>query len=207
MILQPVISNVADAYTWKVTSTIASNSPVNNVNKATAQIQILPDSFFCLMAWRGATNYDAIAGEFDTASTNQALYSPARVPNNFDVMVKRASVYNMMQQPMPQAAIASSGYEAGATMPWPILYAPSTTFFFEFYNTAPVVLTLANQSTVIPLRIDFGMFGYNIPANNIVAFLKSWPDLTALMQRYTDPKQALSALSAMDFTNIVPGVS
>lgn len=205
--LQPVISNVADAFTWKVTSTIASNSPVNNANRATAQLQILPDSFFCLMAWRGSTNYDNVGGEFITDDISVALYAPARVPNYFDVMVKRASTYNMMQQPMPQAALASSGYAAGATLPWPILYAPSTTFYFEFFNTAPVILTEADQTTPIPLRIDFGMFGYNIPANNITAFLKSWPSITELMQRYPDPKQALSALSAMDFRNIVPGVS
>lgn len=207
MILQPVISNIADHYTWKVTSTIASNNPVNNANKATAQIQILPDSFFCLMAFRGSTNYDFIAGEFETVSTAVALYSPAAVPNNFDVMIKRASVYDYMKTPMPQAAIASSGYRAGAMLPWPVLFAPSTTFYFEFYNTAPVVLTAADQATVIPLRIDFGLFGYNIPANNITAFLKSWPAITAIFQRYTDPKTALSAMSAMNFNNIVPGVS
>jgi hypothetical protein len=207
MILQPAISNIADHFTWKVTTEIASNSPVNNANKATAQLQILPDSFFCLMAWRGSTNYDNVAGEFITDDIAVALYAPARVPSNFDVSVKRASVYNLMPIPMPQAAIASSGYAAGAMLPWPILYAPSTTFYFEFYNTAPVVLTEADQNTAIPLRIDFGMFGYNIPANNIAAFLKSWPAITHIFERYPDPKQALSAMSAMNFNNVVPGVT
>lgn len=173
---QPVLSDVADLFTWKVTSTIPSNVVPNNV--ATGQVKLLPNAFFCFMAFRGSTNYDsvtelrAVVGAGPAAAT--ALF-PAAVPNNFEVLVKRNQRFNMMDQPMPQAAIASAGYRAGNQVPYPVIYPPATTFNFTLFNTAETLLTESDVETAIDLRIDFGLFGYNIPAPNLGVFINSWP--------------------------------
>jgi len=207
MLLQPVVSNVADFYTWKTTVNIASNSVASNANKSTAQFQVQPDAFFVFMGWRGSTNYDSVGGEFTTANVATALHAPARVPSYFEVMVKRDNVYNMMPNPMPQGALASYGYAAGAQIPWPIIYAPLMRFNFEFYNVSPFILTEHDQSTVIPLRIDFGLFGYNVQSGAIGTFLQAWPSLWNVFKSYPNLGDALSCLSGQDFRNIVPGVS
>jgi hypothetical protein len=178
--LQPVVSDIADIFTWKTTKSIASNSTTNNANHASDQVKVLGNAFFCFVAWRGSTNYDSIAGQFKATginSGNYRLYSPAIVPNNFTALVKRNNRFSMMDQAMPQGALCSSGYLAGNQVPWPVLYPPNTVFNIDLYNTAPVVLTATNQSTVIPLRIDFGLFGYNVPLANLRIFLDSWPEL------------------------------
>jgi len=208
MILQPVVSNVADFFHWKIpTVTIPSNDPAANANRRVAQFQVQADSFFCLMAWRGVTNYDQVAGEFITQDTAVALYGPAKVPNNFEVMIKRNSIYNLSPIPIPQGVLCSYGYGAGAQLPWPILYSPLTRFDFEFYNTAAVLLTAADQETAIDLRIDFSLFGYNIPAANIGPFLQAWPALSSVFKQAGTLKEALAYLSAQDFSNIVPGIN
>lgn len=177
--LQPAVSDVADLFTWKTTATIASNASAANANHASAQIKILGNSLFCFVAWRGSTNYDPIAGEFrtdDVDSGNPHLYSPAVVPNNFSAMVRRDNRFAMMDQPMPQGALCSTGYRAGNQVPWPVLYPPNTTFNIDLYNNAPVVLTNTSH-VVIPMRIDFGLFGYNVPVANLQVFIDSWPAL------------------------------
>lgn len=174
---QPVVSDIADIFTWKTVATIASNSPINNANKESTQIKILGNAFFCFVAWRGSTNYDPIAGQFNiTQSPSWSLVSPAVVPNNFSAFVRRNNRFNMMDQPMPQGALCSTGYRAGMQVPWPVLYPPNTTFNIDVYNTAQTVLTESDQTTVIPLRVDFGMFGYNVPVANIRIFLDAFPE-------------------------------
>lgn len=175
--VQPVVSDVADLFTWKATAQIASNNPVGGANKASSQVQILGNSFFCFMAFRGATNYDAVAGEFITDDITVALYSPALVPNHFEVMVKRANRFPLFDHPCPQGVLCSTGYRAGNEIPLPILYPPLTTFNIDLYNITPVVLREGDQTTVKPLRIDFGLFGYNVPVENLQLFLDCWPAL------------------------------
>jgi len=206
MMLTPQVSNVCDFYTWKSVQSIASNDPAANANMAVDQFQVQADRFFVFMAWRGVTNYDALAGEFESANVARALYNPAVVPSYFEVMVKRDDDYNMMTYPMPQGALASYGYAAGAQVPWPIIYAPLTRFYFEFYNVSPFVMTEHDQSTVIPLRIDFGLYGYSVASENLSTFLKSWPSLWQVFQASRNLTDALTCLSSQDFSNIVPGV-
>ncbi len=77
---------------------------------------------------------------------------------------------------MPQAALCSSGYRAGNQVPIPILYPPATMFNFTLFNTAET-LFLTAAGVAIDLRIDFGLFGYNVPVPNREIFLNSWPEL------------------------------
>ncbi len=189
-ILQPVVSDIADLFTWKATAVIASNDPTASANKFSQQLQVLGDSFFCLVAYRGCTNYDPIAGEFITDDISVALYSPAVVPNHFEVMVQRENRFKLMDRNCPQGVLCSTGYRSGNVVPWPILYAPNTTFNIDLYNITPVVLTQPDQSTPIPLRIDFGMFGYNVPVSNLRIFIDSWPALYG---------KAIDALTSIKF--------
>ncbi len=176
---QPVLSDVADLYWWKTTQNLTSITLGAVGNYGTDQVKIKPDAFFVHCAWRGATNYDgavqlrAVIGAGPAAAT--ALYTP-NVPNNFEVMVKRNNRFQMMDQPMPQAAICSTGYRAGQQVPIPIIYPPLTMFNFELWNVAPVQFTLANQSTALNLRVDFGLFGYNVPKDNLGIFIGAWPE-------------------------------
>ncbi len=176
-VYQPVVSDIADLFTWKASATIASN--VAGANSATSQVKTLPNAFFCFVAWRGSTNYDAIVelrasvGAGPAAAT--ALF-PAAVPSNFEAMVKRNNRFSMMDAPMPQASLCSSGYRAGNQVPIPVLYPPATTFNFELFNTAET-LFLTAAGVAIDLRIDFGLFGYNVPSDNLGVFLNSWPEL------------------------------
>ncbi len=182
--LIPLVSNICDQFTWKVTAEIASN--VVGANKQTAQIKILADSFFCLMAFRGSTNYDNFSGDLRaTIGAGPAaavrLGTPPRVPSNFEVFIRRADV-NLTGAPVPQAVISSNGYFAGAQVPFPVLYQPSSIIYFEFFNTAPTLLNTA-QAVAIPLRINFGLFGYNVPVENLRSFLGCYPELRASMHR------------------------
>lgn len=178
-IYQPVLSDVADLFTWKTTKTIASNVATANANVAYDQVKTLPNAFFCFVAWRGSTNYDAITqlrasvGAGPAAATG--LY-PAAVPNNFEALVKRNNRFNMMDQAMPQAALCSTGYRAGNQVPIPVLYPPATMFNFTLFNIAET-LFLTAAGVAIDLRIDFGLFGYNVPVANDEIFLNSWPEL------------------------------
>lgn len=202
--LEPVVSNVADVYTWKTTATIASNVSPNN--KATSQIKILADSFFCFMAWRGSTNYDNFSGDLratvgQPAAAATRLGTPPRVPSNFEVKVRRGSI-DLMGNPVPQAVISSNGYFAGAQSPWPILYPPSSMFYFEFYNMAPTLLNNA-AAAAIDLQINFGMFGYNVPVENLKTFLAQWPALRASMAKAWDAKQLpASRLTGIHIDNL-----
>ncbi len=181
MNLQPVVSDVADLFWWKTRATLTS-IVVNAVGQTwNDNVKTLPGSVFVFVAWRGCSSYDSvtqlravIGAPAGAAAT--ALY-PAPVPNNFEVMVKRNNRFSMMDQPMPQAAIASTGYRAGCQLPFPIIYPPATTFNFTIYNTAPVQLTLVDGATAINNVVDFGLFGYNVPVPNLQTFLGQWPAL------------------------------
>lgn len=205
MNFEPVVSNIADAFTWKATATIASNVVPNN--KATAQIKILADSFFCLTAFRGSTNYDNFSGDLRASigagpAAATRLGTPPRVPNNFSVLIRHEDVY-LTAVPVPQAVIASYGYFAGVQVPWPILYKPSTVFYFDFFNTAPTLLNTAT-AVAINLQINFGLAGYNVPVENLEIFLKQWPALCSSMARAYDSQQ----LPAARLTGIpIPGLS
>ncbi len=176
---QPVLSDVADLFWWKTTKTIASNSPVNNANIAYDQVKTLANSFFVFVAWRGSTNYDPMVqlrASVGAGPANATALYPAVVPNNFEALVKRNNRFNMMDQPMPQAALSSSGYRAGQQVPIPIIYPAATTFNFTLFNTAETLFLNADGSAK-DLRIDFGLFGYNVPQGNLGVFLNSWPAL------------------------------
>lgn len=179
-VYQPVVSDVADLFTWKTIQTLTTNVVGTSGQFGTDQIKTLDNSCFVFVAFRGSTNYDpvqqlrAVVGAGPAAAT--ALY-PAAVPNNFEVMVKRNNRFQMMDQPMPQAAIASSGYRAGQQVPIPVIYPPNTTFNFTIYHTAEVLFTQSNGSTAINLRVDFGLFGYNVLRSNMAEFLGQWPEL------------------------------
>lgn len=179
---QPVVSDVADLYFWKSAQEIASNSPVNGANQRSAQIKLLPNACFVFVAWRGNTNYDAgveLRAEVGAGPAAASAIYPAVVPNNFKAFVKRNNRFNMMDKPCPQGVLCSTGYRAGQQVPIPIVYPPATTFNITLYNTAPTIFTLADQTTPIPLKIQFGLFGYNVPLEKLNVFLKSWPEYYA----------------------------
>lgn len=176
---QPVISDVADLYTWKTTQTLTSITVGAAGQFASDTVKTLSNSFFVFVAFRGCSSYDAaiqmravIGAPAGAAAT--AIY-PCAVPNNFEVMVRRNNRFNMMDQPMPQAALCSTGYRAGQQVPIPVIYPPATTFNFTLFNTAPVIFTAVDGTTAIGNRIDFGMFGYNVPLANKDIFLNQWP--------------------------------
>ncbi len=181
MNLQPVISDVADLFWWKMRANLTS-IVANAVGSFESQnIKTLPGSVFVFVAWRGCSSWDpvtqlraAIGASPGTAAT--ALY-PTNVPNNFEVMVKRNNRFNMMDDPMPQACIASNGYRAGNQVPLPIIYPPATTFNITIFNTAPVQLTEADTAVPKVNIVDFGLFGYNVPSENLGIFLNQWPAL------------------------------
>ncbi len=181
MNLQPVVSDVADLFWWKTRQTLTSIVVGNAGQQASDVVKLLPNAFFVFVAFRGSSNYDSvtqlravIGAPAGAAAT--ALY-PVNVPNNFEVMVKRNNRFALMDEPMPQACIASTGYRAGNQLPFPIIYPPATTFNFTIYNTAPVVLTQVDGTTTINNTVDFGMFGYNVPEGNLRTFLSQWPAL------------------------------
>lgn len=167
----PQQSNVCDQFIWQTSVTIASN--VVGANIARAQFKTDPDKWTVLTGFRGCTNYDGVQ-EFTTATTAAALRSPVCAPNNFEVTIQRASLYNLQKEPIPQAVICSSGYRDGAQLPWAILYPPSTTFDFVFYNVAPQLL-LTPAAAAIDLVVYFGVQGFNVPKTNLGAFMSQWP--------------------------------
>lgn len=202
--LAPVVSNVADVFTWKTTATIASNVAPNN--KATSQIKILADSFFCFMAFRASTNYDNFSGDLRASigagpAAATRLGTPPRVPNNFEVKIRRGSI-DLMGTPVPQAVIGSNGYFSGVQSPWPVLYPPSSMFYFEFLNTAPTLLNTA-AAAAIDLQINFGMFGLNVPIENLKTFLASYPEIRASMAKAWDAGQLpASRLTGIHIDNL-----
>lgn len=177
---QPVSSAYADLFTWiPAIDSIASNDSANNANKAQARLQVQSDACFILHAFLGSTNYDNVAGDFiaeigAAPTATRTLVSPAFVPNNFEVMIRYNSDINLMGAPVGQANLCANGYRAGNQLPYAMIFPPMTTFDFDFYNVAPTVLTLADKSTIVPLQITFGLYGYFVPVGQLADFLQSW---------------------------------
>lgn len=179
---QPVVAEYADLFWWKTTQTLTSITAGAAGNFARDVVKTLPNAYFVFVAWRGCSNYDgaiqmrAVIGAAGGAAAT-AIYTPV-VPNNFEVMVKRNNKIPMMDLPMPQACLCSTGYRAGQQVPIPIIFPPLTTFNFEIYNTAPVQFTtLASGGSNVSLRVDFGLFGYNVLTDKLSKFLNEWPEL------------------------------
>jgi hypothetical protein len=176
--IQPIGANEAELYCWQATATIASITAGANIG--TDQVQVLPDSYFCLMGFVASTNYDGFAGQWkitNVNSSNHTLYGPPVVPNNFEVSILQDNNYLFSGAPMPQSVIAGNASFAGHQLVFPILYKPLTQFQFTFYNTAQVLLddSSGTPGSAVNLVISFGMFGYNIPVQNLSAFLCAWP--------------------------------
>lgn len=202
--VQPVSPLYADVYDWKSVQTIPSN--VVGANLATDHLQIESDAWFALYAFMGSTNYDNVAGDFIAIigagpAAARTLISPPVVPNNFEVMITYNADNPMMRSPMPQGCLCSNGYRQGRQLPYPMLFPPMSTFDFEFYNTAPTLLTLADRTTALPLTVNFGLFGYYVPSVNLERFLAAWP-------AYSCAAQSRAAGWLRSFTKIdIPGLT
>jgi hypothetical protein len=207
---QPVPSSTADLFNWESQPAALTSNVVGNAGqKVSDRLQVDSDRFFVLSAYLGSTNYDASAGEFiavvgaSPGAAARALVTPPFVPNNFEVMIRQNNDTDMMGVPMPQACLCANGYRAGAQFPIPTIYAPMTCFDFDFYNVAPTLLTLADNTTAVNLQITFGLFGYFVPIEKLAAFLTSYDAY------YMAAQQQLAGWIAK-FTNTdmskVPGV-
>ncbi len=118
------------------------------------------------------------------------MRSPLVSPSNFDVVIKRGGTrYNLMSNPVPQSVIA---YRNGNQFPWPVIYAPSTYFALQFFNTAPSILQTAAAAN-ISLVINFALHGYYVKVANLGAFMSAWPN--TLQSRITQTAIKTGALS------------
>lgn len=170
---QPSPSSTTDLFFWETQATIAAIG-----GTAADRVQVDSDRFFVLMAFLGSTNYDNVAGDFIAVigagpAAARTLVSPPFVANNFEVMIRHNSDNDMMGIAMPQACICANGYRAGQQMPFPTIYAPMTTFEFDFTNVAQVLQT-EGAGTARPLQITFGLYGYFVPIERMSAFLQSY---------------------------------
>ena len=179
-IITPVASPAADLFHWQASiPAIASNAAGSN--QAGARLQVDSGSCFILTSYAASTNYDSSAGDFiavvgaSPGAAARVLVTPPFVPNNFEVMIRYNSDQNLMDVPVAQACIAANDYRAGNPLPYPIIFPPLSTFDFDFYNTAPTVLTAIDQSTVIPLQISFALVGYFVNLAYLPQWLKTWP--------------------------------
>lgn len=201
---QPASSPYADLYLWKSNVSIDPGDAAEPAGALTAndQIQFLADSFFCLMAFVGSTNYDNYAVNVPIGSTAQVIQ--ARIPNNFSVLITQNNDQNLMaaSAKMQQACICGSGYLVGNQVPYPVIWPPMTTINFAYEMISPFTLFSAvDLATQIDLEISFGLYGYNVPTQNLEAFLASWP----AMQRIA---QMNLPLWAQKFTAIsIPGLT
>ncbi len=172
--LVPFPSNLIDEFSAEFDVSIASN--VVGANTAAAQFKTQPDSWFVLTDIRASTNYDNLGEQFTTASTAAAMRTQLVSPSNFEVVIKRGGTrYNLMSNPVPQSVIAGSGYRNGNQFPWPCMYAPSTQFSLNFFNTAPSILQTAAAAN-IDLTINFALHGYYVKVANLGAFMSAWPN-------------------------------
>lgn len=172
---QPASSPYADLYVWKSVVSIDPGTgltPSANA-KAADQLQFLGDSFFCLMAFLGSTNYDNYAASYPIGGAAQI--TSARIPNNFSVKITQNNDQTLMSAPMTQACICGSGYLPGHQVPYPMLWPPMTSINLEYLMISPFTLFSNNSGTELDLQINFGLYGYNVPTDNLEPFLASWP--------------------------------
>lgn len=180
-LVRPIPSAAGDVFNWQVSATIPSNVP--GLNTGFGKLQVDSASFFILMAYLASTNYDNVAGDFIAVigagpAAARTLVSAPFVPNNFEVLIKYNDDTQLMGNPIPQAALASNGYRAGEQFPYPIIFSPMTTFNFDFYNVAPT-LQLNGDGTARDLTINFGLYGYFVPIEQLSNFLAQWPSYAA----------------------------
>jgi hypothetical protein len=211
MSFQPITSPIGDLFYWESSATIASNSPVANANRATDFLQVNSDSSFLLMAFLGSTNYDAVAGDFIAVvgagpAAARTLVTPPLIPNNFEVLIRYNAREDLMDSPMPQACICSNGYRTGMQMPFPVLFAPMTTFDFTYFNVAQTILTLADKATVIPLQLTFGLMGYFIPNETLAANLTAYDAYAMGRQAMNGQKGWIKQFTSQDKFFQLPGL-
>lgn len=187
MNLQPVSTSVSDLFVWEAAvPTIASNIAPNNKTSAPT-LQLDYDRCFVLMGFVGASNYDAFAGDFIAVigagpAAARTFVTPPFAPNNFEVDVTYNHDYRITGDAMPQACICSSGYRSGNQLPYPVIFAPMTTFDFDFYNVAQTLL-LTGAGAALDLQIYFGLMGYFVKTDGLGDFLLSYPAYAAEAQR------------------------
>jgi hypothetical protein len=185
MSLIPLPSSQGDLFFWQVaTDPIPSNVIGTGTYQANGRVQVASDKFFLLESFAGSTNYDNVAGDFIAVigggpASARTLVSPPIVPNNFEVAIKFNDDLSLTGAPIPQAVICSNGYFSGQQLPYPLLFAPMTTFNFEFFNVAPTLLKKADKTTAIDLVINFGLVGYFLPQEQLANFLAAYPGYAA----------------------------
>lgn len=191
-VLQPVSSPYADLFVWKSSVTIPFDASGGAISPSpddteTDQLQFLGDSFFVLMGFMGSTNYD---NYFIQVPVGGVQVLPARIPNNFSVLITQNNDQKMMSQAMPQACICGSGYTPGHQFPYPMILPPMTSIDFEYAAINPFFLFSDDNDPgqdPIDLQINFGLYGYNCPTENLGDFLASWAE----MQRVAATNQPL----------------
>ncbi len=208
---QPITSPIGDLFYWESSATIASNSTAANANRATDFLQVNSDASFVLMGFLGSTNYDAVAGDFIALigagpAAARTLVTPPFVPSNFEVLIRYNAREDLMDAPMPQACICSNASLTGMQMPFPVLFAPMTTFDFTYWNVAPTILTLADKATVISLQLTFGLLGYFIPNETIAANLTAYDAYAMGRQAMNGQKGWIKQFTRQDKFAELPGL-
>lgn len=184
--ITPVSTSVSDLFYWEAAiDPIASNVAPNN--KASTFFQLDSDKSFVLFAFVGSTNYDAFAGDFIAVigagpAAARTLITPPFVPNNFEVQITYNNETFMTGAPIPQALICSNGYRTGNQLPFPIVFAPMTTFNFDFYNVA-ATLQQSGAGVARDLQISFGLFGYFVENANAADYLLSYPEYACVAEQ------------------------
>ncbi len=183
----PIFADVADWYAYPA---YAANQN-KNIQIATAfstakgYITLQAQHYFIFTHFAAMCDrYDNAAGVFASANAN-AVIGQASTPNCFNVEIQRGSENNYANTLLSQAEVCSSGRLSGKQAPYPILYGPSQTFAFTFYDlTGLFLLTQANAA--IPLTIQFWMCGYTVETSkdgmsdsNFQRLLNYFPGLQA----------------------------
>jgi len=153
-------------------------------------VTLMPLNYFVLTNFRASTNYDNAVTSAAFAKIGgqaSALIRPF-IPNNFTVAITRGSSNQYSNDPMTQAEIASSGYEAGKQMALPVVYGPRMNFSFVFTDTTGLFLSTGDGTTPLALQIQMYMEGYVVPQTKWNMFLNYFPALAGVMA----PPAALS---------------
>ncbi len=186
----PIFSDVADWFAYPALTAISNNGN-KTVSIATAggngqgYITLQPEHYFMHCGFACQTNYDNFGGVFKSAAVAAAIIGQPSVPNNFEVEMNRESSNNYANVRLTQAEVCSSGMLSGKQNPLPVIYGPSTTLMFKFFDLTNL-LRLTEADAAVPLNIQFWMLGYSIPQtfdgvpdSNFRRFLKYFPSLEA----------------------------
>lgn len=178
-IYQPVPAPAGDLFNWETVVTIPSNVAPNNVGYG--KVQVDNTKFFVLHAFYGSTNLDQAGGDFiatigaSPGAAARTLITNPILPNNFEVGVKYNDDIDLTGAPVPQAALCGNTYRTGTQLPLGVIFSPMTTFNFTFYNVQQTLITAADNATLIPLTITFGLSGFFVPIPQLSNFLAEWP--------------------------------